>query len=196
MGNTLDGLMYSGAGECGSSSHCFALLRALWLAVTEGCHRISCNVPQSCPSLPCIIAPSVREGPGLYLSPQQCCSIIPSTSIAVSLLYSLFVHYPFYSNSNSHVSNSARSASFRGNLSWAKEFPSLRCNPRSMQAFFILSWDFNWPGICLLRMVSEREVFPKRVGNINAEEILIAKMPFYRLFFFPLIRDQWALSQP
>lgn len=179
--------MYSGTGECGSSSHCLALLRALWLADPERCHRISWNVPQDLPipALHHITKWERHQGfSWLYPSPQQCCSINPSTSIAVALLYSLFAHHPFHPNSNSHLSNSARSASFRGNLSWAKKFPSLRCNPRSTQALFILSWDFNWPGICLLRMVAEREAFPKRVGNINAEEILVAKMPFYRLFSF------------
>lgn len=145
----------------GAAVHIALLCWELSALQTQKDVRVSCKVPQGLPIPALHRSTKCERDQGfsfLFPSPQQCGSTLPSTSIAVSLLCSLFAHYPFYPNSNSHLFDSARSASFCGNLSWAKKPPSLGCNPRSSQAFFILNWDLNWPGICLLRMVVKRSL--------------------------------------
>lgn len=77
--------MYSGAGECGSSSHCLALLRALWLADTEGCHRISCNVPQGLP-IPALhhstaCERGTRAFPGSTFPPSSAAVLTPPSAL-------------------------------------------------------------------------------------------------------------------
>ena len=155
------------------------------LQIEEGVTEPHVMYHKGCPFLPCFAAPRPREAPGLFPAfpflpavpcyhplRQHCC--FPARS--------LFAHYPFYPNSSFHPSGSARRAPFPGKQSRVKTLPSPGCNLRLTRAFFIFSWDFNWPGICVLRILAEGEVFPKPTGNSKVEERPLAWMPFYRIF--------------
>lgn len=71
-----------GACECGSRSHCLALLRAFCLGDSRRCHRAPCNVPQRLP-IPALHRSTkpkrgTRAFPGFSLSPSSAAISSPS----------------------------------------------------------------------------------------------------------------------
>lgn len=156
--------------------------------------------PKGCPSLPCIAAPSVTEGPpGLFLA-----FPFPPAVLQYHPLHQhhcfpvLFPFCPLSLLSKQQFPSLwqclQRFLLWHSELSQEISFSGMQSEVNPSPFYFELR--LNWPGIHLLRMVAEREVFPKCMGNINAEEILVVKMPFYRLLSFLWLEASEAFLSP